>query len=136
MTNETLAAAFRATSYRVETVAGVFELRIGVPSAAFDEFLRQQKVSSWSVVTACNPGGVRADGNNALRQQLLLKRLQTLGYACWPARNIADDGQWPEEAGFLLLQVSEKEVCSLASEFFQLACVCGDVGSAPRLVWI
>jgi hypothetical protein len=66
----------------------------------------------------------------------LQERLQTLGWAFSLACNLADDRMWPEEPGFFLLQVNEQEVRSLASEFIQLACVCGDVGGTPRLVWI
>ena len=136
MRTEALDVAFRATSYRVDTAEGVFDLRIGRPDPAFDDFLRRQGVSCWAVLTACNPGGVRDDDGNRQRRLRLQERLQTLGWSFSLACNLADDRMWPEEPGFLLLQVSEKQVCSLASEFFQLACVCGDVGGAPRLVWI
>lgn len=127
--------AFRATTYRVETSEGVFELRIGWQNSAFDDFLRSQGVSCWGIVTAHNPGGVRCDDENPLHQKRLQERLQEHGWAHWPACNLADDHEWPAEPGFLLLQVSETEVCNLASEFFQKACVFGVVGSAPRLVW-
>lgn len=136
MRTEALDAAFRATSYRVDTAEGVFDLRIGMPDPAFDDFLRRQGVSCWAVLTACNPGVVRDDDGNRLRRMRLQERLQTLGWSFSLACNLADDRMWPEEPGFLLLQVSEQEVRSLASEFFQLACVCGSVGGAPRLVWI
>ena len=136
MMTEALDAAFRATSYRVDTAEGVFNLRIGRPDPAFDDYLRRLGVSCWAVLTACNPRGVRDDDGNRLRRMRLQERLQTLGWSFCFACNLADDMMWPAEPGFLLLQVSEQEACSLASEFFQLACVCGDVGDAPRLVWI
>ena len=136
MRTEALDIAFRATSYRVETAEGVFDLRIGRPDPAFDDFLRRKGVSCWAVLTACNPGGVRDDDGNRLRQMRLQQRLQTLRWSYSIACNLSDDSTWPEEPGFLLLQVSEQEVRSLASEFSQLACVCGDVGGIPRLVWV
>lgn len=136
MRTEALDIAFRETSYRVDTAEGVFDLRIGRPDPAFDDYLRRQGISCWSVLTACNPGGVRDDDGNRLRRLRLQERLQTLGWSFSLACNLADDSTWPEEPGFLLLQVSEQEVRSLASEFSQLACVCGDVGGIPRLVWV
>ena len=136
MRTEALDVAFRATSYRVDTTDGVFDLRIGRPDPAFDDYLRRLGVSCWAVLTACNPGGVRDDDGNRLRQMRLQQRLQTLRWSYSIACNLSDDSTWPEEPGFLLLQVSEQEVRSLASEFSQLACVCGDVGGAPRLVWV
>ena len=133
---EVLDTVFKATSYRVETEDGIFGLRIGVHDPAFDDYLRQQGASCWGLLTAYNPGGVLCEDENPLRQMQLLERLQQLGWTYRLACNIADDGGWPAEPGFLLLQVSEMEVCSLAAEFSQRACVCGDIGSAPRLVWI
>ncbi|MFZ4534828.1 DUF3293 domain-containing protein [Propionivibrio sp.] len=136
MRTDAIEAAFRATTYRVETIEGVFDLRIGELNSGFDDFLRKQGVSCWGLLTACNPGGVRCDAENPLRQTRLRERLQALGWPCLTACNLADDGLWPAEPGCLLLQVSEKEVCNLAAELFQLACVCGNIGAAPRLVWI
>ena len=131
-----LDAAFRATTYRVRAPEGLFELRIGGPNPAFDDFLRRQRVSCWGMVTAYNPGGVRCDEDNPLFQRRLQERVQALGWP-WLASSIySDTGEWPVEPGFLLLQVNEDEVCRLASEFSQLACVCGDTGGVPRLIWV
>lgn len=131
-----LDSVFRATSYRVESDDGIFGLRIGVHDPAFDDFLRQQGASCWGLLTAYNPGGIRCDDENPLRQMQLLERLQRLNWTCHLACNVADEVGWPVEPGFLILQVSEQEVCGLAAEFSQRACVCGDIGAAPRLVWI
>jgi hypothetical protein len=130
-----LEAAFRATTYRVDTAAGVFDLRIGLANRAFDAFLRRQKVSRWGVLTACNPGAVR-DDENARRQQRLRERLCELGRPFLPACNIADDGAWPAEPGCLLLQANEEEMRGLAGEFSQLAFICGNIGGVPRLVYV
>ncbi len=136
MRSDALDAAFRATTYRVESGEGVFELRIGIPNAAFDDFLRRRGVSRWGMITAYNPGGVRSYDENLLRHHRLLEQLQARGWSCLSTCNLADDGVWPEEPGFLILQVSETEACTLAAEFLQSACVCGDIGSTPRLVWL
>lgn len=135
MRTEALDAAFRATSYRVACGEGFLDLRIGRPDPAFDDFLRRQGVSCWAVITACNPGGVRHDDGNRLLRNRLQQRLQVLGWSFCSACNVADDPMWPAEPGVLILQVGEQEARSLATEFFQSACVCGDVGGAPRLVW-
>ena len=90
-----LADAFRATTYRVATDDGVFDLRIGLANVSFDAFLRRHDVSCWAVLTACNPGAVRNDAANARRHQRLRERLRELGWSFVPACNIADDGAWP-----------------------------------------
>lgn len=136
MKTEALDASFRATTYQVETSDGAFALRIGVMHPEFDNFLRQRGVSCWGAITAHNPGGVHHKEGNAERQIRLLERIKELGWPYYSVCHIADDGRWPEEPGYLLLQANETEVCNLASEFKQSACVCGDTGAAPRLVWI
>lgn len=136
MRTRALESAFRATTYRVNTPDGTFALRIGIPNPEFDDFLSRMEVSDWAVITACNPGGARHDHVNAQRQDRLRNRLRALGWSNYPTNALADDGQWPAEPGFLLMQVRENEVSPLAAEFDQLALVCGDRGAAPRLVWI
>lgn len=136
MKTNVLDASFRATSYQVETSDGVFRLRIGEMQPEFDNFLRRLELSCWGVITAYNPGRVLREEDNAERQIRLLERIEELGWPHFPACNIADDDLWPVEPGYLLLQVREMAVCHLAAEFDQSACVCGDTGAAPRLVWI
>ena len=136
MTAPKLDAAFRATTYRVDTPDGVFDLRIGVANSAFAAFLRRRNVSCWGVLTACNPGAVHDDGENAQRQQRLRERLEELAGPFLPACNLADGDAWPAEPGFLLLQVSAEAVRALAAEFSQLACICGNIDAVPRLVYV
>ena len=131
-----LDAAFRATCYRVDCAAGVFDLRIGVVNPCFDDLLRAQSAGCWGLITAHNPGGVRCDAQNAARQQALLSRIESSSWPWLPACHLADDGRWPAEPGVLILGIGEAALCALAAEFSQTAVVCGDVGCAPRLVWL
>lgn len=136
MKTAALDAAFRATCYRVDCAAGVFDLRINVVNRAFDDFLRAQGAGCWGLITAHNPGGVRCDDQNAARQQALLSRIDRLSRRWLPACHLADDGRWPAEPGVLILGLGEAELCALAAEFSQVAVVCGERGEAPRLVWL
>ena len=136
MRKRALDAAFRATCYRVDCATGVFDLRIGVVNPRFDDFLRARDVRCWGLITAHNPGGVRRDAHNAARQQALLRRIDSLSWPWLPACNLADGGNWPAEPSVLVLGVGEVELRALAAEFFQAAIVCGEVGCAPRLVWL
>jgi len=128
--------AFRATTYRVATDDGVFDLRIGLANGGFDAFLRRHDVSCWAVLTAYNPGAMRDDSENARREQRLRERLCEFGRPFLPACNIADGDAWPAEPGFVLLQVNEEEMRDLAAEFSQLAFICGNIGGVPRLVYL
>ncbi|WP_301103455.1 DUF3293 domain-containing protein [Propionivibrio sp.] len=137
MKTPALDAAFRATSYRVDTATGMFDLRIGVFDLAFDNFLRWQGVSRWGIVTACNPAGIPTPNQNAERQSALLTRITALGWRYCPAVNHAHSGGWPDEPGFCVLDADEAALCILAADFGQLAVVCGEVGkSGGRLVWL
>ena len=131
-----LDAAFRATCYRVDCAAGVFDLRIGDVNSAFDDLLRAQGAGCWGLITAHNPGGVRCDAQNAARQQALLSRIESSSWPRLSACHLADDGRWPVEPGVLILGIGEAELCALAAEFSQAAVVCGELGAAPRLVWL
>lgn len=131
-----LDAAFRATCYRVDSMAGRFDLRIGVVNPRFDDFLRAQGARCWGLITAHNPGGVRRDEHNAALQQALQKRIDGLSWRWFPACNLADDGLWPAEPSVLIVGVGAVELRALAVEFFQAAIVCGEIGCAPRLVWL
>ena len=131
-----LDAAFRATCYRVDCAAGVFDLRINVVNRAFDDFLRDHGARCWGLLTAYNPGGVRCDAQNAARQQALLSRIESSSWPWLPACHLADDGRWPAEPGVLILGIGAAELCALAAEFSQAAVVCGERGEAPRLVWL
>lgn len=132
----TLDAAYRATTYRVESAEGVFDLRVRVANFAFDDYLRRHGVSCWGLVTAYNPGAVVADDANRLAQTRLRDRLAALDWPSLPACNFPDADGAPVEPSFLLLQVTEKEVCKLAAEFRQRAVLCGTIGAAPRLVTV
>lgn len=136
MISDALVAAFRATTYRVETEEGWFDLRIGAINPAFDEYLRRRRVSNWGVLTAHNPGAERADSENRRRQVDLMEALRASAMAFMNANNVADGGEWPDEPGFLVLDAGKEEMIELASRFSQLAFVFGKTGSEPILVWV
>lgn len=136
MKSEALLAAFQATTYRIEIGDVFFDLRIGVLNPAFDDYLRQRGISTWAVITACNPGAVRKDLDNQQFQMHLQTLLESYGYAFLRANNIADKSDWPDEPGFLVLDAKRKDMIGLASMFAQCAFVFGSTGSEPVLVWI
>ena len=145
MSRSALAAAYRATTYRVQTCAGDFALRIGVLKPEFDDFLFRQppphvlagrsSAAGWGIVTAYNPGVVLADCQNQLHQRRLRERIAASGWSFHGARNIADDAAWPEEASCLVLSVDEQQILALGREFCQLAVLYGRTGLAPALLW-
>ncbi|MBP6708734.1 MAG: DUF3293 domain-containing protein [Candidatus Accumulibacter sp.] len=152
MRTAALEAAFRATTYRVTTAEASFALRIGVADPAFDAFLLRHAAAvprpaaadrlpsradvCWGIVTAYNPGALLASAENRVRQRRLQQQLVAGGWCFLSTGHFGDAGDWPEEPGYLILHAEEEQVRRLASEFGQLAVVCGRTGSAPRLVWL
>lgn len=132
-----LEAAFLATTYRIETPAGDFDLRIGERHPAFEVFLRQQGASNWGIVTACNPGGRLTLEMNAFFHETLQARILQQGWRSLPSRHLADSADWPVELGFCVLDVGEEKLRTLAAGFDQAAVVFGQAApSAGRLLWI
>lgn len=137
MSRSTLEAAFRATTYRVETPGAVFDLRIGETNPGFAAFLRQQGVSSWGVVTACNPGGNLSPDRNRVRNEELLERIKALGWRFYPAGNHADARDWPIEPAFCVLDANVATLISVAADFGQVAVVYGETEKRDvMLLWI
>lgn len=145
-----LEAAFCATTYRVTVPEASFALRIGVPTPAFDAFLLRLAAQwpasddepgettgmCWGIVTAYNPAVLLSEDLNRLAQERLLKRIKALGWYFLPSSNLADGDVWPVEPSYLVLRADEQRMRVLASEFGQLAVVCGRTGSVPKLLWL
>ncbi|HMW56862.1 MULTISPECIES: DUF3293 domain-containing protein [Candidatus Accumulibacter] len=145
-----LEAAFCATTYRVTVPEASFALRIGVPTPAFDAFLLRLAAQwpasddepgettgmCWGIVTAYNPAVLLSEDINRLAQERLLKRIKALGWYFLPSSNLADGDVWPVEPSYLVLRADEQRMRVLASEFGQLAVVCGRTGSVPKLLWL
>jgi hypothetical protein len=142
MSRATLAAAFQATTYRVETPEGIFSLRIGTLDPVFDAFLLRHAVAAappagavgWAIVTAHNPGGLLGEDENRLRQKRLRQRILTAGWHFLPACNVADVNWLAGGAEFSAAgRRRRNKSVLLAAEFGQLAVVFGRTGSAPRV---
>ena len=139
MKNTALEPTFLATTYRVVTPAGTFNLRIGKPDAAFELFLRRLRAVNWGIITACNPGGtlVQDQKANDAATRTLVARIRAHGWLGFPSINRADGGDWPDEPGYCVLDAGEYELSRLAEEFGQAAVVYGEAGGGGgRLVWI
>jgi hypothetical protein len=141
MKDTSLEPVFLATTYRVVTPAGTFNLRIGKPDAAFELFLRRMRALNWGVITACNSGGVLASdpkANDAATRKLAA-RIRALGWLGFPSINRADSADWPDEPGYCVLDAGENALYRLAEELGQAAIVYGEAeagGCGGRLIWI
>ena len=132
-----LEAAFRSTTYHVAAGTDVFDLRIGEGNPAFASWLKGQRISTWAIVTACNPGSRLTQNQNAAQTRRLQEKIAQHAWRHAPARNCADAGDWPDEPGFCVFDADDSTLRALALEFGQTAIVCGSADDGRgELVWL
>lgn len=140
-----LQAAYRATTYRVWLPDGAVDLRVGEASPALAAYVAARGGRAWMVVTASNPASEPlGEAANLARQRALAGLLHSLGLPALAAENLADDGQWPAEAGFFVTApVLDRELAlALGHHMGQNAVLFGvaqgDAGTPdtiPELLW-
>jgi hypothetical protein len=130
-----LAAAYRATRYRVEHPDGPFVLRIGVRSRTLDRLLTRHGHHTWAFLTAWNPlSEITPPEQNAARQAWLEHDASRRWWPIFAGRGEGDG--WPAEVSLLILGISEFDASSLARIYRQAAVVVGTLGEPARLVWV
>jgi hypothetical protein len=133
---DALLTAFRAAHYRFDTVEGDLLLMVDLPNRALAALLHDRGADCTAVLTAFNPQGSRQ--NNAANRQaqdMLLRDIQSGGYAFLPGRNEDPCGEWPVEESFLILGMDIATGQTLAARYGQLAFLWTDATSAtPRLI--
>ncbi len=130
-----LDAAYRGSTYFVDGPAGRFALRIGQASREADALAEVHRSSTWTYITAYNPGSIAATSEqNEKQQQELQQALTEAKYLFYRGEGKGDDG-WPAEASFMVLGVSETAAAALAGRFGQTAVLFGAWGKPVRLLW-
>lgn len=138
MKNEALAAAYRATTYRVFLPAGVIDLRLGVQGADLARWLKEEGADVWAIITAHNPAaGPLSAEENAERQAQLECLLLERGFEPYAGENVADsEDAWPVEETCLVAGISAPDAIALARQFGQNAVICGVDDGLPNLHWV
>lgn len=150
MRTPALAAAYRATTYRVflaEAASGAYpaggalDLRIGIAAPVLAAWLARHGHGGWLLVSAANPGSEQLpEGENEARHAALCEALHALGLSPQPGENLADDGLWPREATWLAglpdPAAARAAAQALGRRFGQNAVVVGGADAVPELCWI
>jgi len=132
-----LAAAYRATTYRVFLPGGFADLRIGQPNEALICWLETAGCSNFAIISACNPGSRPIDAaKNAERQSQLECYLLEGNYEPYAGENVPDDDSGLLEECCFIPDITLEDACALADEFGQLAIVYGGADGIPGLIWI
>ena len=137
LTKTELAAAYRATTYRVFLPGGYADLRIGEANEVLSAWLERTGVEGFAIITAYNPGSNPMPAEkNAEQQSKLECDLLEGHYEPYAGENVPDnDGSLVEETCFVP-DITQEDACALAEDFGQYAIVCGGADGIPQLIWI
>ncbi len=108
---------------------------IGQENKSLNEFLVDNKVFSYAIVSAFNPGSVLKPNDenmvkhNELKNYLLNKNLQHQD-----VENVDPMELWPKELAFLILDINKGEAKKLAMSFGQYAIVYGNLNTVSQLI--
>ncbi len=132
-----LEAAYQATTYRVFLPGGSCDLRVGQACDALAEWLAQEEVACFAIVTAHNPGSQATDAaRNAERQSQLECDLLEGNYEPYMAQNLPDVADAPVEESCFVPDLAPEDACALAEDYGQNAVICGGADGVPHLVWV
>jgi len=132
-----LRVLYERAVYRVDAPEGSFALRVGAPSAALDRLLRAHGARTFAFLTAANPHSrPLPDELNRERNARLLARLAAAARRCFAGVGSSAADDWPAEASWLVLDLTEPEAVELAREFEQSALLVGELGAAVRLRFV
>lgn len=127
---------YRRASYIVDAPGSSITLRVGEPSAEFDDVLQSLDATTWAFITAHNPHSqIRSPEENRGRHRTLLELASLRGLQSLPSAGVDDDGTWPTESGRLLLDVRRDDAITMGRELEQNAILFGERGGAPELVY-
>src|SRR5688500_12902076 len=128
---------YRATTYRVFLPVGPpIDLRVGERSAELDLLLTKHNVSTWTFITACNPGSrPLPETENDARHTKLLRTVKNFGWRYLQGVGIPARADWQPETSVLVLGVSAEEAVAVARDFEQNAILAGRRGGEAELVY-
>jgi hypothetical protein len=130
-----LLAAYLRTLYRLPLPDGAIDLKVGEPSPALDRLLDQRHATRWAWLTAVHPGSeILSDAENRVRLDRLAGELVRLDWPFLEGVAVEPDGDWPDEASFLVFDPDTEHLRRLAREHGQNAFLAGERGSAPQLI--
>lgn len=123
-----LADAYRATTYRgAPDGDSPFEVRIDEPAPVEGPL---------AYITSDNPGSQQLSETENRRRRISLRGdLRAAGLDFFPAKSIADEGDWPDEHGFWVRDIERCTAEDIARRYGQNAIVFADRNCKAHLVF-
>ena len=130
-THDALFQSYAEAIYEVIREEGPLALRVGEDVDALLEVDELDAETPWAVITAYNPASqLRSPAENARAHTALADLLRQRGLTHLPTRARDPRGEWPDEAGFLIVRIDPEEARKIARRFTQNAILIGR-GSGP-----
>lgn len=130
--------AYRQTIYQVhvDTESLCFQIGQYDPRAEQSLLLALGPASEWAFLTPCNPASIPlCQHENEARLENFHNRLRSLSCRWLRSLHIDPNGQWPDERGALVFDITTDMARQIAQAFGQNAWVHTHRGHAPELIW-
>lgn len=127
--------AYRATHYSVRAGSAV-DIRIGKHSPAADALLDAHHARRALLLSACNPfSEASSETANQLRHSMLAMAMRPLGLTALSAEGRDPAGEWPPEAGLLVVGTTPELELQLLCDYEQHAAVLLQHGRPAELLY-
>ncbi len=138
---QSIQQAFEKTIYRLLLDNDNFyDVTVHHINASFNRWLLQQKISTWSFITPCNPQARIHTPKFNQKQISKLKTLLDIKNICYyPAIHIAAKAsinQWPDEESFFVFNTARDEMIKIAKSFNQKALLLGEHEKQITIFWL
>jgi|AntRauMinimDraft_4_1070384.scaffolds.fasta_scaffold00667_9 hypothetical protein len=127
---------YKNTDYWFTVDDKTITLRIGRKNNDFNRLCECFGCTTGTFITACNPNSQRLtnDENKRRNKQLATRLEQISGVHCFSGEGQDRDKQWPPEASFMVLGLSQKTVIDVARQYQQNALVWIEYQQAAVLI--
>ncbi|WP_404396716.1 DUF3293 domain-containing protein [Idiomarina loihiensis] len=127
---------YKNTDYWLAVGEKTITLTIGQKNNAFDRLCERTGHTTGTFITAFNPQSqlLTKSENESRNKQLATHLEQIADVYCFPGEGQDREKQWPPEASFMVLGLSQKTAIDLAQEYQQNALVWIEYQQAAVLI--
>jgi hypothetical protein len=125
---------YMSATYIIEASSHIFEYSPSRENREFQEFLKNNRISCWALITADNPNSTRTDEekNSAFRKLLAqdlsgYKKLRCVGM---------DEASSHHEIGYFVAGISREAIRKIAMKYGQNAVIYGSEDLPVEVLWI
>lgn len=112
----------------------ILTLQIGIHNPSLDKLLSDNHCNTFAYLTAFNPRSTTFNKDeNQLRQEKLVKDIESLGFSYLTGLSFPESGEWEPEVCAFVYNLPRTTTWDLCIKYQQDAAVVGDRGGSPKL---